>query len=232
MQRNLLHYQRALFLRKKKGYSYSEIMAEIPVAKSTLSGWLSSIELSSAQKGGIFERGLFRLRQHNKRLNLGEWNRNKRQKEITRIRVSAKNGISTMGDRELLIAGIMLYWAEGGKANNEIRFSNADPALIKFIMFWFRNSLKISNDRFNASVHYHIGQSEDELKIFWSKTSGIPSDQFRKGFCKPPGTGHRKHYLQHGTLQIRVTKSSDFFHLILGWRDGLIADIISGKTLK
>lgn len=49
MQRNFLHYQRALFLRKKKGYSYSEIREEIPVAKSTLSGWLNGIELTKDQ---------------------------------------------------------------------------------------------------------------------------------------------------------------------------------------
>ena len=41
--------QKAIALRKR-GYSYSEILAEVPVAKSTLSLWLRSVGLAKKQK--------------------------------------------------------------------------------------------------------------------------------------------------------------------------------------
>src|SRR5688500_6937169 len=112
MQRNLLHHQRALYLRIKKGYDYREIMAEVPVAKSTLSGLLSNIQLEAEQQQRIKRKQEERWTRN---YDLGEWNRAKRQKEITKIRVEAKQKIGNLTDRELFIAGIMLYWAEGNK---------------------------------------------------------------------------------------------------------------------
>ena len=104
MQRNLLHYQRALFLRKKKGYSYNEIREEVPVAKSTLSLWLRGIELGEAQK----ERIVSKQKERWRRNNIGEWNRKKRQAEVTKIRVASKKAIGQLSPREKFIAGIML----------------------------------------------------------------------------------------------------------------------------
>lgn len=230
MQRNLLHYQRALFLRKKKGYSYNEIREEIPVPKSTLSNWLSEIELTKKQQHRIHKNWLDKVRKHNKKHNLGEWNRKKRQKEITAIRVQAKKEVNTMTPDQLFIAGIMLYWAEGAKGGKDVQISNADPLFILFIMHWFRKSLCISEDQFKASIHYHEGQNEDEINKYWSKLTGIPLIQFNRSFKKPPGTGHRTHYLQWGVLRIRIRCSANLFHKISGWKDGLIEQHISGIT--
>lgn len=228
MQRNLLQYQQALFLRIKKGYSYREIRAELPIAKSTLSTWLSKIPLSEDHQQRIKNRSKELLQ--TRRFNLPEWNREKRQKEITAIRIQAKRDIAHLSDREFLIAGIMLYWAEGRKGGNEVQISNADPFLIQFMMAWFRTALHISEDRFTASIHYHEGQNEDNIKLFWSELTGIPLSHFNKSFKKPPGTGHRTHYLQWGVFRVRIRRSADLYHQIAGWKDGLIKNIISGTN--
>jgi transcriptional regulator with XRE-family HTH domain len=230
MQRNLLHYQRALFLRKKKGYSYNEIMAEIPVAKSTLSSWLNQIQLTTDQQKRISQLWIEKIRRHNKKHNLGEWNRKKRQEEITAIRVRAKKRIGALTRREFQIAGIMLYWAEGSKSGDGIQICNADPLLMIFMMHWFRTFFPLTEDRFYGSIHYHEGQNEQEIKEFWSKLTKVPLQQFNKSFKKPPGTGHRKHYLQWGVFRIRVTRSADLFHELAGWKDGLIQNIIFGSN--
>jgi transcriptional regulator with XRE-family HTH domain len=225
MQRNLLHYQRALFLRKKKGYSYNEIMAEIPVAKSTLSGWLSGIELDKSQQERIRRKQEERW---SRNYDLGEWNRAKRQKEIASIRVKAKKEIGNLTKREFLIAGIMLYWAEGNKVSKGAGISNADPMFMAFMMQWLRECMSISEDRFRASIHYHEGQDYRRIEQFWSGVTNISLNHFRKPFCKPPGTGHRKHYLQWGVCRIYICRSGDLLHQILGSKDGLIQGIISG----
>lgn len=223
MRRNLLHYQRALFLRKKKGYSYTEIRTEIPVAKSTLSLWLRTIALSPDQQQRLKEK------RPEGTWNLGEWNREKRQKEITAIRVKAKRAIGKLTKREFLIAGLMLYWAEGNKVSKIVAISNADPLLISFIMSWFRLCLGITEDRFRVAIHYHQGQDPRMIEKFWSDLTQIPLERFRKPFCKPPGTGHRKHYLQWGVCRVYLSCSANLLHEILAWKDGLIEDIISGK---
>ena len=226
MPRDLLLHQRALFLRVKKGYSYNEIMAEIPVAKSTLSGWLSGIKLGEEQKKRIRGKQLERWSRNH---NLGEWNRAKRQKEVSDIRVQAKKWVGSLTPREFFIAGIMLYWGEGHKVNTMVALSNADPLLISLMMRWFRECLDISEDRFRISIHYHKGQNFREIESFWSKVTNIPLEQFTSPFCKPPGTGHRKHYLQWGVCRIYVAKSANLLHQIMAWKDGLIYEKISGK---
>lgn len=226
MPRDLIKHQRALFLRKKKGYSYNEIREEIPVSKSTLSGWLHGIELSEKHKKRIRQKQEERWAWN---FDLAEWNRSKRQKEIAAIRVKAKQEIGQLSERELFIAGIMLYWAEGNKASTMTGVSNADPAFMTLMMHWFRKCISISEDRFRASIHYHIGQDYKKIEHFWSEITGIPLIQFRKPFCKPPGTGHRKHYLQWGVCRVYISSSADLLHQILGWKDGLIEKDLSVK---
>jgi transcriptional regulator with XRE-family HTH domain len=230
MRRNLLLYQRALFLRKKKGFSYSEIQNEIAVAKSTLSGWLSGLTLSPELKNRINNK--VRETHIKYRFNLSRFNHQKRQRQIKTIRVLAKQAVKELTDEELMIAGTMLYWAEGRKGGNSVEICNADPQFIVFIMHWFRHCLHIDESRFQAAIHFHEGQSETDIKKFWSNLSKIPLEQFNKSYCKPPGTGHRKHYLQWGVIKIRIRRSSDLYHQITGWRDGLIENIISGKQHK
>ena len=41
---------------RKQGFSYSEILSKVPVAKSTLSEWLKSVGLSKAQKHKLTEK--------------------------------------------------------------------------------------------------------------------------------------------------------------------------------
>ena len=227
MKPKLKHQQRALFLRKKKGYSYSEIQAEVPVSKSTLSLWLRNVELTPRQKARIRKKQEERW----KRNNLGEWNRAKRQAEISSIRRQARGEVTGMTNKQFFVSGLMLYWAEGNKGGKEIRFSNSDPVCIAFMMVWFRHTFKLSDDRFSLRIHWHQGQNEQELRKYWAQATGLTLAHFRKGFCKPPGTGHRKNYLKWGTLSIRVTKGADFYHKMEGWREGLIEPIISGTHL-
>lgn len=230
MQRDLLLYQRALFLRKKKGYSYNEILTEIPVPKSTLSGWLRTVQLSKEQERRIKLTQLEKMQKKWGAQGLGEWNRLKQQREIMDIRAKAREEVTSLSKNEFHIAGIMLYWAEGSKSKNEVRLSNSDPSLIRFMMRWFRECCKVPENQFRASIHYHAGQDELAIRKYWARITDIPLNHFYKSFCKPPGTGHRKHILHYGTMQIRMLRSGDLFHRITSWRDGLIENTISGKS--
>lgn len=230
MKRDLILYERALFLRIKKGYSYREIMDEVPVGKGTLSSWLSKIEISEDHKARIESRS--REAQITTRFNIAGWNHIQRQQAIRAIRVAAKEKIGSLSDRELLVAGTMLYWAEGNKTTKSVQISNADPVLIQFMMIWFRRCLGIDESRFRAAIHYHQGQDYNKIQEFWSKVTGIPLESFNKPFCKPPGTGHRTHYLQWGVCRIYIARSADLLHQILAWKDGLIQDRISGINSK
>src|SRR3989344_85540 len=97
---------KALELRAK-GFSYSEILRQVPVAKSTLSLWLRSVGLSQKQKQRLtdkkraaMERG-WRARE-NWRIEKTRTIVEESKKEIDSI---------TIDTEKLWVMGIMLYWA-------------------------------------------------------------------------------------------------------------------------
>ena len=77
-------YEKARFLRERKGLSYNEIRSEMPLAKSTISDWCRDIKLTKRQ--------LLRLNRHRIKssyagsLKGSKSNQEKRNKEICRIK--------------------------------------------------------------------------------------------------------------------------------------------------
>jgi DNA-binding transcriptional MerR regulator len=59
----------------------------------------------------------------------------------------------TSKQRELLIASIMLYWAEGSKKNNPyVAFSNSDPKIIKLFLRFLREICGICEKKIKNSI--------------------------------------------------------------------------------
>src|SRR5574343_181567 len=83
---NISKKEKAINLRKE-GKTYSEILKEIPVAKSTLSEWFRDVSLSKKQ------------------------NQKLTQEKYTKAFGDVKN----ITKRELWLIGVVLYWAEGSK---------------------------------------------------------------------------------------------------------------------
>ncbi len=61
-----------------------------------------------------------------------------------------------MSERELFVAGIALYWAEGSKKRRVVRFCNSDPRLIRVIMEWLKRNFNVKTNE----LAVHIGINE------------------------------------------------------------------------
>jgi hypothetical protein len=48
----------------------------------------------------------------------------------------------------------MLYWAEGGKTRNDIRFSNGDVELLKFFLNFLRKYFNIKEEKIGFSFQW------------------------------------------------------------------------------
>jgi hypothetical protein len=198
---------------RQLGLSYREIREIIPVPRGTLSGWCRDIELTPEQAERI-ERN---RKDQYLRLLVGKRRRTKRLDEIAAIRNAGQVEGRTLAADPDWVAGVVAYWAEGSKRDNELGFSNSDPEMIALFISWARRYLALEIDRFTISLHLHSGQDETERKTFWSNVTGLSMGQFRKTYIKPEGTGHRKNILYNGTASIRVTRSTDLFHRVTGW---------------
>lgn len=157
---------------------------------------------------------------------------NKRKARIERtkkIRKLAKKDIGKIFSRDKFIAGIALYAAEGEKTDGKGGFANSDPKLIKFMMEWFTEVVRIPLFKLRGAIWLHEGLSERKAKKFWSELTGIPKNQFHKTYIakvKLNSRKIRKNIHQHGVFAIRFSDSA-IHRKIMGW----ISAVFHGKIV-
>ena len=169
--------EKAIKLRLE-GESYSQIKEIIGVSKSTLSYWLKDYPLS--------EKRIRELRDNNpRRIERYRATRiRKKQERLEKIYQEEKKRILPLTKRDILIAGLFLYWGEGGKTKeSQLCVSNTNPATIKFFIKWL-GILGISRDEIKIRLHLYKDMQEKKEIEFWSKELVIPKTQFRKSYIK------------------------------------------------
>jgi len=206
--------ERAVTLRRQ-GYSYSLIAEKLGVPKSTLSDWLRDIPFEPNQET------LARIRRGP--LKSGETHRLKRQQQVEQMAVLAREELGNIERRDRLIAGIALYWADGTKSNEDVRFTNSDPQQVRFMMNWFRECCGVPDECFRIGLHLYPDIDPDEAIQYWAEITGLPPKQFyRPQVDRRLNKRQKKHgQLPFGTVQIRVVggrKYGKAFHRkIMGW---------------
>lgn len=200
------------------GLSYGEIQKLIPVSKGSLVPWCRDFPLTEDQQERIRSvSGNSALA----RAKAGAVLRQRNLERVAAIRTKARDEAQGFRDDPFWAAGVTAYWAEGSKRSNQLQFSNSDSNLVRFFIQWGKKYLDLKPERFTIALHLHNGQEETRRKNFWCQVTGLSIKQFRKSFIKPEGTGHRKNILYNGTAQVRVTRSVDSLHRVLGWIDAI-----------
>ncbi len=210
---------------RRCGLSYREIARLIPVSKGTLSGWCRDLVLTDTQTTRLRS---IRPRQA-QRNGVGNTLHRRALERGQAIRDQAVEEARELGDDPFWVAGVVAYWSEGSKRQKDVVFANSDPLLVRLFIDWARRYLKLEPDRFTAKLHLHAGQNEEERREFWSAVTCIPTSEFRKTFIKPEGTGHRKNVLYNGTIQVRVTRSTDLLHRVNGWIEAVADDALERR---
>lgn len=195
--------QKAIELRKQ-GKTYSEIKAELGISKSTLSEWLSKFPLDEKQLL------LLQKTKINKRYIAIEKNRiTKRKKRDTRLHTvyqQEKKRWGTLSLRELELAGLFLYWGEGGKSlKGAVSLNNTDPKVIRFTLYWLTHALHFPREKVRVLIHLYADMDIDQEKQFWSNELQIPLTQFSKPYIKRSTRINMNHKgFGHGTCSLVV----------------------------
>lgn len=191
--------QRALDLRRK-GFSYSQIKKEIGVSRGTLSVWLRDLPLSKKrvrELRDLNEQRIERYRQTRSK---------KKGERLSKLYQEQKRMIFPLSQRDLLIAGLFLYWGEGSKTRmSELRIANTDPIVPKFFVYWATRFLKF--DKSKIKVHLHLYSDMDAAKEikFWSSILGISTRQFIKPYVKKNSSQLiNRGTFGHGTCTVRI----------------------------
>lgn len=188
------------------------------ISKSTLSDWLSKYPLS-AEQFALLENsrkqgrqlGIERTR-YTKKL--------KREKRLAEYLKEAKKTILPLSKRELFLAGLFLYWGEGGKTERGlVSISNTDPSVLKFSLIWITEGLDIPKNKVRVLLHLYDDMIIDEVKDYWSKALNIPISQFTKPYIKKSKKTEMDYKgFGHGTCMLRICDTILKEKIIMGIR--------------
>jgi hypothetical protein len=207
---------------RKQGFSYSMISLKLGLSKSTLSNWLSTepfqpnkAVLTRIQYGPI----IAAQRRHNEKV-----------KEIQRVRALGKHEIGSLSNRDLWLLGLGLYIGEGYKSTEQIKIVNADPAVIKLAVKWFKEICRISDDNITIAIHLYPDNNIEECKEFWKHITGLSYKNFRKTqIDRRIGKSVLKNRkLPYGTAHITIRSNGNpefgvkLFRRITGWMERVL----------
>jgi len=190
-----------------KGLSYRQIKEKTGISKSTLSGWLENYPLSPERIKELRDLSPRRIE------NFINTMRKKREDRLKEAYRNAKREVGKLSNRDFFIAGLFLYWGEGGKTGGTVVLSNTDPTMLKFFLRWLK-CFNVSKDRIKAKVHLYADMDEKKTLRFWSKELDIPLSHFNKSYLKKTNLSgiSYKNGFGHGTCQVRYCdkKLADF----------------------
>lgn len=217
--------EKAIDLRKQ-GFTYSEILERIPVAKSTLSLWLRSVGLSKKHEQRITEKKLMSAKKG------ADIRRQQRIKKSEIIENRAKKEVGGISRKELLLIGVALYWAEGSKQkehniSQKVAFSNSDPEMLKLFLYWLKHFAGVSDEKIYFELYIHESKKDNlENSIrHWTgclneSREKIQAVYFKKNKINTKRKNIGKEY--HGLIRINVRESTDLNRRISGWIQGIL----------
>ncbi|MQY04021.1 hypothetical protein ACRB68_20700 [Actinomadura sp. RB68] len=132
--------------------------------------------------------------------------------------------IGELSDQDLLLAGAIIYWCEGGKAKphsgrNRVEMINSDPMVIELFLR-FLAVAGVEGDRLRFQIQIHETADLEGAQRFWSELVGVEAGQFNRTGIKPVSrqTNRKNTGADYrGCLRIGVLRSAELYHQIAGW---------------
>lgn len=195
--------QKAMVIRlRKAGYTYREILAKVPVSKSSISLWLQDMPLTDAEKSILKHRrddGISRGR-----IRAAASLHKLREERDSILFKEAKNEYRKYRDDPLFHVGISLYWAEGSKRSNAFCFVNSDADMILLMLAWMNRFLGLHKENVRARLYIHKPYAHEDCENYWSQATGIPTQNFRRTIYKPTGLLVKKRPGYKGCFRIEA----------------------------
>ncbi len=191
---------------RKLGHSYSQIKKEVNVSKSSLSKWLEDFPLSSSQIESLQENRSERIEKYRDTM------RSKRESSQFLFLSGVQEEFGSLSRREILLAGLFLYWGEGTKTSScTIALTNTDPEAMKFFVRWL-NLLGIKNEQMTVVLHLYNDMDVDKETEFWSTSLNITTARFRKPHIKKSRLCDitYKSGFKHGTYNV-IYRNKDLY---------------------
>lgn len=212
---------------RRLGHSYKEIMERVPVAKSSLSHWLTHLELTDEQLKKIEER--MQKGRNKARFQAILTNRKKRIEREKQVFLMANKEFNEYINDPFFIIGLTMYWAEGSKKHPGFQFVNSDPKIIEIMAKWITKYLKISKEYIGVRLYIHHVYAHENCELFWAGILKIPIVSFKKTIYKPTPHTTKKNPNYKGCIRLEVGKINNY-RRVMAWQK-LLSEYIIEKWI-
>ncbi|MFJ7066539.1 hypothetical protein [Streptomyces sp. NPDC101115] len=209
-----------------EGKTYDQIQVELGCSKSSISLWVR--DLPKPERRDPAEQARIAARRR--------WEHELAVRDAKRQETKQSAGleIGSLSDRELLLAGTALYWAEGAKdkpyaRRENVLFVNSDPGVIQVYLAWLR-LLRVEPERLAFRVMIHMTADVEGAKQYWADLAGVDPATFQKTTIKKhnPKTVRKNIGPDYrGCLVIRVSQGAELYRRIEGWWCGIVGAVDS-----
>jgi hypothetical protein len=202
------------------------------VPKSTLSVWLSRLQLDESVKKQLVE----------KKKKIIEQTRRRRVrttlKAIREIDESSARQVGTLGKRDLWLSGILVYWVQRMTARSRkdekryVTFSSSDETIIKLFLKWLLVVGGLANDELRFDVYAGRDQREYEAQIkkYWAGVLNVAVDKISRVYWQRGSLKIKRRKTQPrakmGHVRIMVKDSFLLHRQIRGWSNTIIKQLI------
>ncbi|MFJ9581653.1 hypothetical protein ACIRQF_35365 [Streptomyces sp. NPDC101191] len=212
-----------------EGRTYDQIQVELGCSKSSISLWVR--DLPKPERRDPSEQARIAARKR--------WEHESAVRDARRrsTKTAAALEIGSLSDRELLLVGTALYWAEGAKdkpysRRENVQFVNSDPGVIQLYLAWLR-LLRIEPERLAFRLMIHATADVEGALRYWADLVGVDPSAFRKTTIKThnPKTIRKNVGPDYrGCLVIRVSQGAELYRRIEGWWCGIVGAVDSIST--
>lgn len=204
-----------------QGWTYDRIQVELGCSKSSISLWVR--DLPKPERRDPSEQAKLASRKR------WEHERVVREAERSRTKEAARLEVGQLSDRELLLVGAALYWAEGTKDKPHARretvtFVNSDPGMIRAFLAWL-DLLEVERHRLRFCVMIHESADVPAAERYWAELVGSDRDAFYKTTLKkhnPKTVRKNVGEAYRGCLVIKVLQSAELYRRIEGTWYGIV----------
>lgn len=202
-----LDKERVIKMRLEESLSYSQIKKITGISKGTLSDWLAPYPLSKERILELQANSEQRIESYRNTMRL------KKEARLAEVYKKVAIDIGFLNKRERFIAGLFLYWGEGGKTCY-LSFANTDPCMIKFFISWLRD-FGIKDEDLKIRLDLYKDMDLQKEALFWENVTNLAHQNFKIVLKKTSLAGLTyKNGFGHGTCRIVVYKKKPFDFLI------------------
>ncbi|MGW2118939.1 hypothetical protein [Streptomyces zhihengii] len=213
------------------GLTYDRIQLELGCSKSSISLWVRDLpkpepRYTEEEQRALMNAGLAQLRAA-------------REEDRRAAKAEAAHSVGELSERELLLVGAALYWAEGGKdkpwqRREHLKFINSDPDVIRLHLRWLE-LLGVSRDRLRLTLNIHENADAAEAQAYWARLTGTDASHFNKTVVKRHNPLTRRRNTgpaYRGALTVYVRGSAGLYRRMEGTWYGIVGAALDPGSRK